>query len=91
MTDVIIFHTDEQGNKTACIMSNSNTAFDDLFEFIKELLTVFNTWADDGSRWHGMRLGTFKDDMKRRGFKTHKFTNGLHFMGIELINEKSFF
>ena len=28
MTDVIIFHTDEQGNKTACIMSNSNTAFD---------------------------------------------------------------
>jgi hypothetical protein len=21
MTDVIIFHTDEQGNKTACIMS----------------------------------------------------------------------
>ena len=24
MTDVIIFHTDEQGNKTACIMSNSN-------------------------------------------------------------------
>lgn len=58
---------------------------------VKELLTVFNTWADDGSRWHGMRLGTFKDDMKRRGFKTHKFTNGLHFMGIELINEKSFF
>ncbi|MBM6747779.1 MULTISPECIES: hypothetical protein [Megamonas] len=36
MTDVIIFHTDEQGNKTACIMSNSNTAFDDLFEFIKD-------------------------------------------------------
>lgn len=36
MTDVIIFHTDEQGNKIACILSNSKTALDDLFEFIKD-------------------------------------------------------
>ena len=44
MTDVIIFHTDEQGNKTACIMSNSNTAFDDLFEFIKAFLKFKSTY-----------------------------------------------
>lgn len=36
MTDVVIFHTDEQGNKTACILSNSKTVLDDLFEFIKD-------------------------------------------------------
>lgn len=36
MTNVIVFHTDEQGNKTACILSNNKTALDDLFEFIKD-------------------------------------------------------
>ncbi len=57
---------------------------------VKELLSAFNQWADDGSRWHGMRLGTFKDDLKRRGFQTHKFTTGLHFLGISLISDKIF-
>ena len=36
MTDVIIFHTDEQGNKTACILSNNKTVLDDLIKFVKD-------------------------------------------------------
>lgn len=36
MTDVIIFHTDEQDNKTVCILSNNKTVLDDLIKFVKD-------------------------------------------------------
>ena len=57
---------------------------------IKDLLRAFNTWADDGSKWRGVRMGTFKDDLKRRGFKTKRYTNGYNFIGINLRNEAEF-
>lgn len=52
MTDVIIFHTDEQGNKTACIMSNSNTAFDEDIKMIN--VAIFN---DNGKEKELILLG----------------------------------
>lgn len=36
MTDVVIFHTDEQDNKTVCILSNNKTVLDDLIKFVKD-------------------------------------------------------
>lgn len=57
---------------------------------VKDLLRAFNTWADDGSRWHGMRMGTFKDDLKRRGFQIKRYNNGLHFLGLSILNTDDF-
>lgn len=36
MTDVVIFHTDEQDDKTVCILSNNKTVLDDLIKFVKD-------------------------------------------------------
>lgn len=48
----------------------------------RSLLNAFNTAMDVGAGWHGLKWSTFRDDMRNRGFSTHKKKDGLYFMGI---------
>lgn len=50
----------------------------------RSLLNAFNAAMDSGAGWHGVKWGTFRDDMRNRGYNTHKFNDGVHFMGIAL-------
>lgn len=50
----------------------------------RDLYKEFSYIMGGGTGWHKMAEASFKEDMKSRGFKLHKFCNGLHFLGIQL-------
>ena len=48
----------------------------------KELLKAFNYWLSDGQAGRSVTLRTFTEQMENRGFKKHRYTDGVFFDGL---------